>query len=193
MKRITNGTAVTWILTLILASMLMWGCIPRLRVRRFLPDVIMVASSSDEDGVSGAVVLDTHYVGAADYLVAEASLADSPWVYARLGKLVKYEPKYNTADFILSMDSSEINSSFYAKTRIASTEDLEPQSDIYFFDAKDSEGVHRSPANREEALHGWWINASIISHIQGDVYLVSGDNLVHASAIRIKDDRPIPK
>jgi hypothetical protein len=177
------------ILTMLLIALT--ACVPRLKISSVLPDVVQVASTTDDPSAPQNVVEDKHFIQTDDFFVSEIPLTDQESIYVNTAKMIK-APSAETnsqAQFKLSRNENVIWTEHYRKTRIAKKEDLKVGREVIFFRTVDDNGHFRAPQNTEEAHNGDWLLSKIedTSSLSQGVVTVSGGFTVNSNNIRVKN------
>lgn len=174
----------------ILALVLMLGaCMPRILIHSGVPDVVVVADTPTATQITPAGA-DAHFVQLDDYFIMEEDIGnDNPWVYATIGKLRQAASieTDNQARFLRVMDGADVWTRYYAKTRIATSDDIVLGKAIIAFDYQDENGDYRPPLTNQEARSGYWLKARIVdtSEMYRGVVMVSGGLKVKLNALRV--------
>lgn len=176
------------ILTILLIALT--ACVPRLKISSILPDVVQVASTTDDPAAPRNVTEDKHFVQTDDFFVSEIPLTDQESIYVNTAKMVT-APKAgnNQGEFKLSRNDALIWTEHYRKTRIAKKEDLKVGKEVIFFRTVDANGHFRAPQNTTEAHTGDWLLSKIadISSLSQGIVTVSGGYTVNTNNIRVKN------
>lgn len=167
------------------------ACVPRLKVSSVLPDVVQVASSTDDPGAPQNVIEDAQFIQTDDFFVSEIPLEDQEYIYVNTAKMLT-APNADSngkAEFKLSRDDAVIWTEYYLKTRLAKKEDLKVGKQVIFFRTVDDNGHFRAPLDTEEAHSGDWLLSRIedVSALSQNIVTVSGGYTVNRDNIRVKN------
>ena len=93
----------------------------------------------------------------------------------------------NQGRFLRLLDSQQVWTSHFSKTRIAKSSDLVLDKEVFFLQLTDPNGFYRAPQTLAETSGGWWIKARItdLSTKNNGYVKVSGGYNVHLNAIRV--------
>lgn len=179
------------LMLLIIATVVLAGCAPRLVLNPGLPDVVLsVPSSSSTQTISAPHGnADTHFVQPDDYFFNEESLDDYGWVYVKLGKIVTAptpETK-NQAQFMNASTGKQEWAKWWAKTRIATKADLALGTEVICFDSNNNGEVYMPPENNQTARTDSWFLARITdtSELFKGYVMVTDGYKVHFSNLRV--------
>lgn len=163
------------------------GCMPNF-LNSGLPDVVVVAKTPSTSQIPAPGV-DAHFVYVDDYFIMEELLTDQSYVYASVAKMViaPSPATNNRGKFRRVMDNQEIWTSYYAKTRIATSSDFVSGKQVFFLNFLDSYGNYRAPENLSETQNSWWYQAKIsgISDMHRGFLTVGGGYNVNLNALRV--------
>ncbi len=164
------------------------ACVPNSWLNSALPNPAVVAQPATSSQVPEAGT-DAHFVRVDEYFVMEQPLAKQPFVFASLGRMqAAPDPDHNNQSrFLRLLDSQQIWTSYYNKTRLARTSDLVLDKEVFFLQLTDAEGHNRAPQTGEETRGGWWMKAKItdISTTAVGYVKVSGGQNVNLNALRV--------
>jgi hypothetical protein len=176
------------LVAMIAGLLLLSGCLPRAILNSALPGVAVVARPATSSQVPAAGV-DAHFVKIDDYFIMEQTLADQSYVYSSVAKMqAAPSPDHdNEARFLRILDSQQIWTSNFAKTRVATSSDLTLNKEVFFLNLTDANGNYRAPASSTETSSAWWLKARIadISHINQGYVRVTGGLNVNVNALRV--------
>ncbi|HOY84904.1 MAG: hypothetical protein LHW45_03250 [Candidatus Cloacimonetes bacterium] len=185
-KQLLNRTMA--VLIAIAAALAVSACSPNSWLNSALPNPAVVAQPASSSQVPDAGT-DAHFVRVDEFLVMEQPLATQPFVYASLGRMQALPtPDHNNQGrFLRLLDSQQIWTSHYSKTRIAKSSDITLDTEVFFLQLTDSAGYYRAPQNLAETSGGWWIKARIsdISTKNNGYVKVSGGHNVRLNALRV--------
>ena len=177
------------IILMIVATLLITACVPRLKVSSLLPDVVQVASTTDNPSAPTTVIEDKHYIQTDDFFVSEIPLTDQHYVYVGVAKMIvaPSEESNQQAKFKLTRSDSVIWTQHYHKTRIASKDDLKVGKEVIFFRGTDAEGNYRAPLDADEAHNGDWRLSKIqdLGSLSQGIVTVSGGDRIKRDNIRV--------
>lgn len=175
---------------LVLATLLMTGCVPNLVIKPNTPDIVLVApgtTTTTPDVPTGGA--DRQFVQPDDYFIMEAPLQNEEWVYASIAKMITpaSDATKFQGQFLRVLDGNTIWTKYFTKTRIATAEDLALGKEVYIFDMTDVNGNYRSPESNSECRNNWWFKTRItdLSELYKNLVMVSGGYKVNRDALRV--------
>lgn len=169
-----------------LLLLIITACVPRLKPHKFLPDIIQVASPNESTDEAN-LIADGHYIRPTEFFIGEELATKGTWVYTRTAKMLKAAADDKSLpEFQVTMDSTQVFTSHYAKTRVARAEELSPGMEVFFIDIKDENGIYRSPLNPLETHSAWWING-YITEVTPQFVIASDGMKIHKSALRVRE------
>ncbi len=170
------------------ATLAVAACGPNSWLNSALPNPAVVAQPATSSQVPDAGT-DAHFVRVDEYLVMEQPLAAQPFVFASLGRMQALpSPDHNNeSHFLRLVDSQQIWTRFYNKTRIAKSSDYILDKEVFFLQLTDSAGYYRAPQNSSESSAGWWMKARItdLGTVSNGYVKVSGGYNVRLNALRV--------
>ena len=177
------------LITMVSAIAVLSSCVPRLKVSSLLPDVVQVASTTDNPSTPTAVIEDKHHIQTDDFFVSEIPLTDQQFVYVNVAKMITAPSaeSQNKAQFRLTRNGNLIWTQHYYKTHIASKEDLKLNKEVIYFHVWDDNYKYRAPLNREEAQGADWCLSKIedLSELQNGIVITDGGTAVKQDNIRV--------
>jgi hypothetical protein len=177
--------------TLALAVVLLAGCVPNVVIRPNTPDIVLVApegstSTTPEVPTGGA---DRHFVQPDDYFIMETALENQEFVDAAIGKMITpaSEGTKFQGQFLRVLDGNNIWTKYYAKTRIATAEDLALGKEVFVLDTVDADNNYRAPESNAEARNTWWFKGKItdLSELYKNIVMLAGGYKVNRNALRV--------
>lgn len=134
---------------------------------------------------------DAHFIQSDDFFFSESELGENAWMYVHLGKMLT-APSAQTkgqAQFLRVTDGKKIWTTHFARTRIATEQDLKLNQEIIIFETSEDD-VYIAPRTKSEAREGHWFLAVITdtSDLFKNQVTTSGGYKVATSNIRIKID-----
>ncbi len=175
-------------LALVLAALVTMACSPNSWLNSALPNPAVVAQPATSSQVPDAGT-DAHFVRVDEYFVMEQPLAAQPFVFASLGKMqtLPSADHNNEGRFLRLVDSQQIWTQYFAKTRIAKSGDLVLDKEVFFLQITDPAGNYRPPQSSAETSGAWWMKARItdMSTKNNGYVKVSGGYNVNLNALRV--------
>lgn len=176
------------VLIALAAALAISACSPNSWLNSALPNPAVVAQPASSSQVPDAGT-DAHFVRVDEYFVMEQPLTTQPFVFASLGRMQSLPtPDHNNQGrFLRLLDSQQVWTSHFSKTRIAKSSDLVLDKEVFFLQLTDPNGFYRAPQTLAETSGGWWIKARItdLSTKNNGYVKVSGGYNVHLNAIRV--------
>ena len=175
------------ILSLAAASIFLTGCMQRFILNSGIPDVVVVAHTPTSSQIPSPGS-DAHFVQVDDYFIMEQELAEQSYVYATIAKMLSAAPVAGEeARFLRAMDSQQITTRYFTKTRKAIESDYQLGKAVFFLNYLDQFGNYRAPETSSEARNGWWMKARITdtSETHKGYLNVSGGYNVNLNALRV--------
>ncbi len=186
-----SSLLVLKLMVLLIVAVVMAGCAPRLVISPGMPDLVVNVPSSGSSQTYAAPQgnADAHFVQPDDYFFNEESLEDYRWVYVKLGKLstAPSPETKNQAQFLNTSTGKQEWAKWWAKTRIATKNDLVLGTEVICFDSNNNGEVYLPPVSNQSARTDSWFLARITdtSELFKGYVLVTDGYKVHMNNLRV--------
>jgi len=190
-KREFSSLTILKLMVLLIVTVVMAGCAPRLVINPGMPDVVLNVPSSGSTQTIAAPQgnADAHFVQPDDYFFSDDALEDYRWAYVKLGKLstAPTPETKNQAQFMNTSTGKLEWAKWWARTRIATKADLALGTEVICFDSNNNGEVYMPPTSNQSARTDSWFLARITdtSELFKGYVLVTDGYKVHMNNLRV--------